>query len=138
MTLTEAMNTFGPAWLQYWLPVLFVGAFVLPLALFIWRETRMAAVFCIVASFGAAFAIDMLFQQMGYVKLLGLPHIILWTPLAIYLWRLISKGNAPRAARVTMGIVLTVITISLAFDYVDVARFALGERAPATIPAQEG
>jgi hypothetical protein len=36
-----------------------------------------------------------LYDRMGYVKLLGLPHIVVWTPLAIYLVVLLRRDDLP-------------------------------------------
>lgn len=132
MTLNEAMAQYGPAWLSVWLPVLLVGAFVLPLALLIWKSTRMSAVYCIVASVLGGVGVNLLFSNMGYVKLIGLPHIIVWTPLAIYLWMKIKTPSIEKAARIVMSIILTTIVVSLVFDYWDVIRYLLGDRTAPT------
>ena len=43
MTLQDALAT-QPAWVQVWVMWLFIGAFVLPLGLLIWRRTRIAGI----------------------------------------------------------------------------------------------
>lgn len=129
MTLNEAM-ALQPMWVQIWLNVLFLGAFVLPLGFLVWRQSRMAGALTLAASVLAGLAITWMYGQMGYVKLLGLPHIVFWTPLAVYLWRQIRRPDMPAWPRRLMGVTLAVIVISLMFDYVDVARWILGERVP--------
>ncbi|QXT38900.1 hypothetical protein [Gymnodinialimonas ceratoperidinii] len=129
MTFNEAV-ALQPMWVQIWLNVLFAGAFVLPLGFLIWRESRLAGVLTLGASVLAALATTWMYGQMGYVKLLGLPHIILWTPLAVYLWRQIRRADMPLWPRRLMSVTLVIIVISLLFDYADVARWILGERAP--------
>ncbi len=136
MTLSEAMAA-QPAWLQIWLNILLLGAFALPLSLLIWKQTRLLAVTCLLAAGLGAFGVDAMYQQLGYVKLLGLPHVILWTPLAIYLFVTWRKVTTPRAAKIIIAFILTTILISLAFDYTDVIRYALGERTPMALPAAE-
>lgn len=130
MTLSEAMTQFGPSWLSIWLPILTLGAFVLPLALLIWKSTRITALICIAASLLGGIGVNFLYMQLGYVKLLGLPHLFVWTPLAVYLWFKIKNPAIEKAARVVMSVVLATIVISLVFDYVDVARYVLGDRTP--------
>ncbi|WP_298297503.1 hypothetical protein [uncultured Litoreibacter sp.] len=127
MSFEEAI-ALQPAWVGIWLNVLFLGAFVLPVALLFWKPSRMVAVWTLIASLLAGVSVVWMFGQMGYVKLLGLPHLILWTPLAIYLWRQIGRIDMPIWPRRIMWVILGIIVISLAFDYVDVARYILGER----------
>ena len=76
-----------------------------------------------------------MYEQMGYVRLLGLPHVILWTPLAVYLFRQVRRPDMPQWPARLMSVTLVVILISLAFDYVDVIRWMLGERVPEITPA---
>jgi lysylphosphatidylglycerol synthetase-like protein (DUF2156 family) len=127
MTLTEAI-ALQPAWVNYWVTWLLVGAYILPLSLLIWRQTRIAAIVTLTTSILAAMVMEWLYAQVGFVKLLGLPHVIFWTPTAIFLaWQLKHK-DLSKWPRNIMAIVLLTITISLAFDYLDVARYILGER----------
>jgi hypothetical protein len=128
----EELIALQPQWVQIWLNVLLVGAFILPLVLLIWKQSRIAAVITVIASGLAGFGVIQMFERMGYVKLLGLPHIILWTPLAWYLYRQIGREDMPQWPRRIMIVVMATILISLAFDYVDVARWLLGERTPFT------
>lgn len=130
MTLAEAI-TQQPQWVQYWLYVLIFGIVVLPLSLLIWKQTRLTAVITIAASVLAGLGVSWVFDRLGYVKLLGLPHIILWTPLVIYLYGQIRRQDMPQWPRRILIAVLAVFLVSLAFDYVDVARYVLGERAAA-------
>lgn len=137
MTFNEAM-ALQPMWVQIWLNVLLLGVFVLPLGFLFWRQSRIAGVVTIAASLIAAFAIMWMYDQLGYVKLLGLPHVILWTPVALYLWRQIRRADMPAWPRRLMSISLAIMAISLAFDYVDVARWVLGERVAmsGTLPVE--
>ena len=134
MTFNEAM-ALQPMWVQLWLNILFFGAFVLPLALLIWRETRLAGVVTVLASVAAAVSINWMYVQMGYVKLLGLPHLIFWGPVVVYLWRLQGRGHVRLWPRRIIWVVVAIICVSLAFDAVDVIRWLLGERSPTILPA---
>jgi hypothetical protein len=112
--------------------VLIFGIVVLPLSLLVWRQTRITSIVTIAASVLAGFGVSWLYDNLGYVKLLGLPHIILWTPLAYYLFTQIKRPDMPLWPRRILIAIVTVFLISLAFDYVDVLRYALGERSAAT------
>jgi uncharacterized membrane protein YeaQ/YmgE (transglycosylase-associated protein family) len=127
MTFEDAL-ALQPAWVNYWLYWLMFGAIILPLALLIWRQTRMASIAAIVAGVVAGFGVNWLYGQLGYVKLLGLPHIVVWTPLAAYLIVLLKRADIPKWPRRIMMVVLATILVSLAFDYADVVRYLLGER----------
>lgn len=129
MTMQDAI-ALQPAWIGYWLKVLLFGAFILPIVLIIWKQSRVAGILTIVASLAAGFATSRLFDAVGYVKLLGLPHILFWTPLVIYLVTQIRKPDMPKPPRLILIAVTGVILISLAFDYVDLARYLLGEKTP--------
>ena len=70
-----------------------------------------------------------LFETFGYVRLLGFSHVVVWTPLLIYLW-LKRKNWMPPQSLTDKWITLlfSVNLLSLVIDYIDVARWLLGER----------
>ncbi len=134
MTLEEAIAQ-QPQWVQIWLNILLLGAFVLPAVLLIWRQTRVAGIVSLIVSATAAYGVVWLYDRMGYVKLLGLPHLFLWTPLVIYLVGQFRRDDLPQIPRVLLGAVIATLLISLAFDFSDVIRYILGERMPTALPA---
>jgi hypothetical protein len=127
MTLSQAIAQ-QPLWVQYWLYVLVFAIVVLPLTLLIWKQTRFTAVITIAASIIAGLGVSWIFDTYGYVKILGLPHIILWTPQAVYLYRQIKRQDMPVWPKRITIVVLAMFMVSLVFDYIDVARYILGER----------
>ncbi|MEM8649297.1 MAG: hypothetical protein AAGF54_02090 [Pseudomonadota bacterium] len=128
----EELVALQPAWVQYWLNWLFFGAFLLPVALLIWKPSRIPAIVTLLSSLASGAGVIWLFSQMGYVRLLGLGHIIFWTPVSFYLYGQMKREDMPSWPKRIMAVVLITILISLAFDYVDVARYILGEREPFT------
>jgi hypothetical protein len=123
-----------PMAVQIWLNVLLVGAFVLPCVLLIWRQSRIAGAATLGCSVLAAIGVIGIFSQLGYVRLMGLGHIIFWTPIVFYLYRQQARLGMPTLpVRIIRAIILTV-SISLIFDYIDLARYILGDRA-AILPA---
>ncbi len=134
MTLEEAIAQ-QPQWVQIWLNILLLGAFILPAVLLIWRQTRVAGLVSLIVSATAAYGVVWLYDRMGYVKLLGLPHLFLWTPLVIYLIGQFRRDDLPQIPRVLLGAVIATLLISLAFDFSDVIRYILGERVPTALPA---
>jgi hypothetical protein len=113
---------------------LIFGIVVLPLLLLIWKQTRLTAIITVAASFIAGVGVSWLYDKFGYVKLLGLPHIILWTPLVVYLYGQIRREDMPQWPKRIMVAVLAVFVVSLVFDYVDAVRYILGEtgKSPVT------
>ncbi len=129
MTFNEAI-ALQPQWVQIWLNILFAGAFVLPLSLLIWRVSRISGVITLLSSFLAGLATFWLYDLFGYVRLLGLGHIVFWTPLLIWLLRRTRVGDFPVLPLWITRVVISVVAISLAFDYVDLLRYLAGNRAP--------
>lgn len=101
--------------------------FFLPLTLFIWRETRGATIFLIIAALLNLSGILLLNSLTGYTRLLGLPHVLFWTPAAFHIFIVLRRG-VPRIPSMIIAVILVTILISLAFDYTDVIRYLAGER----------
>ncbi len=69
-----------------------------------------------------------MYKEFGYSRLLGLPHIIFWTPLLIYLFSRKDRWQV----RSTLGgkwilLLICTISISLVMDYINVARGLFGQ-----------
>lgn len=110
-----------PLWVQIWLNIL--GPVNLAAVFFIFKS-RLAWIVlgAIVLSF---LGIMYLYAEFGYIRLLGLPHIVLWTPMLWYFWKVVPQLE-PSLLKKYLYLVMGVNFISLLFDYVDVARFFLG------------
>ncbi|WP_170385216.1 hypothetical protein [Ruegeria atlantica] len=124
-----------PQWIQIWMKILSFCAFVLPVSLLIWKKTRLTAIITLLGSILAAAGVLLIFNQLGYVRLMGLGHAVFWTPLAYYLWRQQGREDVPTAPKWIIRVVLLIIAISLAFDYADTIRYLLGDRTPVPAPA---
>lgn len=123
MTMNDHMATY-PLWVQIWLGIMMLMlALAIPFAIKDWR-----ARWVLLSMIPIMLSMNVLFANFGFSRILGLAHIIWWTPLWLYLWR--SRRQHP--ARVWTGryvlFALGVIGLSLILDYADVARFILGER----------
>lgn len=124
----EALST-QPQWVQIW--VQFLGAVIVITAvtLLFSKATRRDAVVIILSTICVYVAMLWAFQQFGFVRLLGAVHVVFWTPLAIYLYRRLRDPAIGTPFRQIIWLFLAAIIVSLAFDYADVIRYALGERA---------
>jgi hypothetical protein len=82
----------------------------------------------LVAWVGNMVTMQALFAANGYNRLLGLSHVLWWTPLLTYLLgqrRRLASGSA--VSRWVAALAAT-IALSLVLDYLDVARYLLGDR----------
>ncbi len=134
MTLEQAMTTL-PSWVGIWLNILMLGAFIAPIALLIWKESRWIGLAALIAGFASYAGLTIMYEQSGYTKLLGFPHILFYTPLAYVYWQKLQSGVLPVWPRRIAWVVLATVLISLAFDYTDALRYLFGNRTaiPGTI-----
>ncbi len=65
----------------------------------------------------------------GYNRLLGLSHVLVWTPLLVLLHRRRSGLSGDRLFDGWIRTLFVTNLLSLVIDYVDVARYLLGDRA---------
>lgn len=126
MTFQEAVAT-ESALLRLWMLWLVIALTVTPLILLLFRQSRREGLIVLGVALGTIVFMQWLYDQVGYVRLLGLPHVLLWTPLALYLW--LRQGELGGVPRAIVLVFLVTISISLVFDYIDVARWFLGERS---------
>ena len=129
-TLAEAMAT-EPIWLRSWIQVLV--ATNLAAVLFVvgreagrWRIRR-EPIAILVGFVAAAILMGWLYESVGYVRLLGLAHLLCWGP--VWLW--ILSRRREYAGRSLFGgylrIYLLIAGMSLAIDLLDVGRYLLGD-----------
>ena len=111
-----------PWWLSSWVYWLIA---INSLSLF-FAFTRNEAHWVLTAWLGNLVMMPMLFDAVGYVRLLGLTHIVFWTPLVLYLWHQRSAFGNSWSGRY-LWVVLVTNTASLIIDYIDVVRYLLGD-----------
>ena len=131
MSLADAVATL-PDHLRLWVLWLTVVMIATPLILLAQRDTRRDGIVVLAASVGVIAFMHWLFAQVGFVRLLGLPHVVIWTPLAGYLWLRLKDPALRALPRVAMAVLLVSILVSLVFDYADLIRWLAGDRAPMT------
>ena len=123
MTMNEHMAGY-PMWVQIWLIVMVLTlALAIPFAIKDWRARFVLLSMVIVIPI-----MNVLFAKYGFTRILGLAHVIVWTPL----WAYLFKNRKAHPERKWTGryvlLALVVIGISLLFDYSDVIRYLLGAR----------
>lgn len=83
------------------------------------------ALFCMMAAFMIMWVI---YIKKGFVRLLGLGHLIAWTPQVVWYSQVV--GDAVGVFQYWLISVIVVNGLSLAIDFVDVIRYSLGDRQP--------
>ena len=132
MSFTDALVQ-QPMWVGLWLNWLVIGAFLLPLVLLVWRQSRLTGIVALLGSVISGVLINLMFLQLGHVKLLGLPHIIVWVPLLIYLNGQQKRDDMPIWPRRIIYVIMFTLVISLAFDTIATMQYLLGDRTPVAI-----
>ncbi len=110
-----------PMWVQIWVNIL--GTVNVAAILFVYKS-RLSWIVLGAIVF-SLLAISWLHSEYGYVRLLGLPHIIVWTPMLLYFWKKVPKLE-PSLLKKYLYLLMGTNFISLVIDYVDVARYFLG------------
>ena len=104
--------------------------FVLIVALLIGAATRKLGLYVLGTIVATVAIMVAMHAQMGMVCLLGIVHVVLWTPMVWILWRRL-KSDPPAKIYSAAIVLLMVISIgALVFDYYDVLRWVFGERGP--------
>lgn len=129
-SLGEAIGT-EPLWLQAW--VLTMVLVHLASLLFVagreqqqWRF-RLEPLAIFVSFVVAAVIMSWIYDRFGYVRLLGLAHLVAWTP--VYVWILRSRQRFPVGTMYGKYIYLYLLIagVSLVIDAVDVVRWLAGD-----------
>ena len=129
MSFEEAVAQ-QPQWVQIWVNVIgfvLIGSFVV---LLFSKATRRDALILLAVNVAVVGFVMWQYSQMGYTRLLGLGHILFWTPLVWYFWRRLKHPEIGTPFRQVMWLLIATLVVSLAFDYADAVRYLLGDRAP--------
>lgn len=129
-TLNDAMAT-EPLWLQAWIAVLIAANLAALLFVLGRREGRWLVrpePIAIVVSFvAAALFMGWLYQQVGYVRLLGLAHLLFWGPVWVFvLSRRRAIGTATLFGKYVHAY-LGIAGASLLIDAIDLIRYLAGD-----------
>jgi len=86
----------------------------------------------ILAALMASFIVmTIVFSKYGFVRLLGLGHVLFWTPLCLWLFMRLQGSHFDSSSDLKTWIytLLAINTASLIIDYIDVIRYLKGDRA---------
>lgn len=115
-----------PVWLQawiYWLIAINTASilFVIQRAEARWI---LAAWLAVVLAIMPAF-----YETFGYTRILGVAHIVVWAPLLVYLWDRRERFDTATWAGRYLWVLFATNLVSLAIDYIDLARYLTGDQA---------
>lgn len=91
-------------------------------------------VFALAAMAGAFMVMTAVYARLGFVRLLGIGHIVFWPPLVAWFLWVIFTSPTSATLRGWLVAVIIVNSISLIIDVFDVLRYARGERKPLDSP----
>ena len=117
-----------PLWVQIWMNVLVTVVPLCIIIMIVFRETRRAGLWALGLTVLSFVGTVLLHRQLGMVRLLGLSHVVFWTPLVVIMIRRIREGISGLVPRLAAVLAVAIIVAALIFDYADVARWLLGER----------
>jgi len=83
---------------------------------------------CLLGSF---LVMTYIFSRHGFVRLLGLGHLIFWPPLLAYFLWVFQLGAPIGLFRIWLLAVFLLNGLSLLIDFLDVIRYLRGDRAAA-------
>ena len=124
----EAMFMLAGDLQTVWLYWMSFAIIVTPTVLVFSKATRLDAVIVFLTNLAMFVGMAWIYEQMGYVRLMGIVHVILWTPLFIYLFLRAKNGEMPLLCRLIIWMFVGTLAVSLVFDYTDAVRYLLGER----------
>ena len=130
---TSGLRKLHPLW-QVWVLMLLLVNGIAPLA---FLETIEAKVVLVTFLFAAIVQMTM-FRIFGFVRLLGLGHILPWAPMVVWLWTRLPPTGAAGAFGKWLLLVIALDTLSLVIDFVDVVRYIAGDRTPSVTVADVG
>lgn len=119
-----------PQWVQIWMDIIGISLFVSIIALLIGATTRKLGLYVLVTIVATLAIMVFMHAQMGMVRLLGIVHVVLWTPMVYFLWRRLKSDPPGKIYSAAIVLLIVIASLALVFDYYDVARWLLGERAP--------
>jgi hypothetical protein len=108
----------SPLWVQVW-----VGWMILlNTSSVIFLKRRMGKIIFIVWNLNGA-TMMALFMLNGYNRMLGLSHIIWWTPLLVYMYKMKEVDMQPKAYKIWYKALFITILLSLVLDYTDLVKY---------------
>jgi hypothetical protein len=121
-----------PTWVQIW-----VGLILTPvnMAAILFAGQPGGWLVAVLALGGMAPNMVFMAKERGLSKAMALSHVLMWTPMVIYIvWGLLADPAVSGAYFAFLWLLLIVDLISLGFDYIDSLKWFGGDRDIARRP----
>ena len=119
-----------PVWVQLWFLWMTIVIIAVPPPLLWHRKTRLDGLVAAVSAVTLAVLMPYWHAEIGYTRLLGLPHFVVWVPFLAWLYWRRKRLASPPVVRWTVLALVATILVCLAFDTADIIRYWLGDTAP--------
>ena len=121
LTLIDRIKQ-GPEWIYWWTRVIDWSNWALLSFVYFDKRARWAFLAWLVN----IVIIIALYNVYGYIKILGLSHMLVWSGLLVYLLRNRQPFVQENWSGKYLYWFMAVISVSLVFDYVDVFGYLVG------------
>ena len=122
-TFVAGLLAFPKPW-RIWLAALLLVNMVLPVVFFATIEGKVV-LGCMLAGASAQMV---LLSRLGFVRLLGIGHVI-WIPMVLWLWERLPLHEVGKPLYYWIAATIAIDSISLVLDAIDVGRWLGGDRA---------
>ena len=119
-----------PDWVQIWMDIIGFSLLISIVTLLVGSSTRKLGLTVLATIVATVVVMVFMHAQMGMVRLLGIAHIIFWTPLVFILLKRWRTDPPPGLYGWAILLLIVICSAALVFDYYDVARWVFGQRAP--------
>lgn len=117
-----------PQWVQWWINFIVFVPTACMFGMLFNRLTRIHALVTFVLFVLGGVSVMLIYNSMGMVRLLGLGHVVFWTPAVIFLLNRVRATKPPQPFAAFAWITILTLGAALVFDYLDVIRWLFGER----------
>ena len=121
-------------WLRWWFRALIASNLAAIFFILTRRDGKLrvrAESLAILASFVAVgITMNWMYAKVGYVRLLGLPHLIFWTPIFFWMLGKFRRDAYSGPFKYYAFFFLVIVGTSLITDTSDLIRYLLGDHQP--------
>ena len=114
-----------PRWVLIWIVVILVPINVASLVF--WAEPY-GILIAVLAIGGMLPNLFIMAKERGVSRMMSIPHVVVWTPLVILLAWVLATQELSSSATMVFAALLIIDVISLAFDFIDTAKWWKGAR----------
>ena len=119
------LTTISPEWMLIGWQVFF-GVMAVALIFALWRPEARAI---LVGTVMGVAMVLVIYAQFGYSRIIGVGHILFWTPTLFYMVSLLGTGPVVKTwfGR-WLWLAILVMAVALSLDYFDLGRYLFGDR----------